>query len=105
MLYDSLIEVEQSIFSIEGLQHHFKLQLDQQSKEVLLCEFDDPFADYLESMSNIDVNIFLSEEDCLYHLFKPLFCMIWLPLFFGSRSNIILVNQFLTWLHWKHHFT
>jgi hypothetical protein len=79
--------------------------LDQQSNEVLLCEFDDPFANYLESMSIIDVKIFLSEEDCLYHLFKPLFCMIWLPLLFRSRSSMMSVNQFLTWLHWKHHFT
>jgi hypothetical protein len=74
-----------STVRLEGsLQHHFNLQLDQQSKEVLLCEFDDPFADYLESMSSIDVKIFLSEEDCLYHLFKPLFCMIWLPFFLGQ---------------------
>jgi hypothetical protein len=65
---------------------------NQQSKELLLCEFDDPFADYLESMSNIDVKIFLLEEDCLYHLFKPLFCMIWFPLLFGSRSSMMSVN-------------
>jgi hypothetical protein len=57
--------------------------LDQQSKEIFLCEFDDPFAYYLE-LGSIDVKIFLSEEDCFYHLFKPLFCMIWIPLLFGQ---------------------
>ena len=65
-----------SEISKDSFQHLFNLQLDQQSKEVLLCKFDDPFADYLESMSSIYVKIFMLEEDYLYHLFKPLFCMI-----------------------------
>jgi hypothetical protein len=108
ILYVSLTDLEQPAFNSEiskgSFQHLFNLQLDQQSKEVLLCEFDDPFADYLESMSSIDVKFFLSEEDCLYHLLKPLFCMIWFPLLFGSRSKMS-VNHFLTWFHWKHDFT
>ena len=99
ILYVSLTDREQPAFNSEiskgSFQHLFNLQLDQQSKEVLLCEFDDPFADYLESVSSIDVKFFLSEEDCLYHLLKPLFCMIWFPLLFGSRSKMS-VNQFLT---------
>ena len=102
-------DFEQPAFNNEiskgSFQHLFNLQLDQQSKEVLLYEIDDPFADYLESMSNIDVKKFLSEEDCLYHLFKSLFCMISLPLLFGSRSRILIVNQFMIWLHWKFHLT
>jgi hypothetical protein len=109
IVYVSPTDLEQPAFNNEiskgSFQHLFNLQLDQQSKEVLLCEFDDPFADYLESMSSIDVKIFLSEEDCFYHLFKPLFCMISLPLLFGSRSRILTVNQFMIWLHWKFDLT
>jgi len=97
-------DLEQPAFNNElikgSFQHLFNLQLDQQSKKVLLCDFDDPFADYLESMSSIDLKIFLPEEDCLYPLFKHLFYMIWLPLLFESRSKMP-VNHNLTWLHWK----
>jgi hypothetical protein len=61
IVYVSPTDLEQPAFNNEiskgNLQHLFNLQLDQQSKEVLLCEFDDPFADYLESMSSIDVKI------------------------------------------------
>jgi hypothetical protein len=62
ILYDSLTEVEQSIFSIEGIQHHFNFQLDQQFKEVFHYDFNDPFADFLESMSNLSIKTFLSDE-------------------------------------------
>jgi hypothetical protein len=106
-LYFPLTEIKQSTFSIEfceGNQQHYS-QLDQQLKEVFHYDFNDPFANYLESMSSMDVKIVLSEEDCLYRPFKPLFCMIWLPLFFGARSSTMSINQFLTWLHWKHDFT
>jgi hypothetical protein len=109
ILHVSPARVEQPTFNSEiskgSFQHHFNFQLDQQFKKVFLCEFDDPIADYLDSMSSINPRIFLSEEDCFYHLFKPLFCMIWLPLLFKSRSSMISVNQFLTWLHWKFSFT
>ena len=84
-----------TVFSI-----FFNLQLDQQSKKVLLCDFDDPFADYLEFMSSIDLKIFPPEEDRLYPLFKHLFYMIWLPLLFESRSKMPVKHD-LTWLHWK----
>jgi len=108
VLYVSPTNFEQPAFNSEiiqgSFQHLLNLQLDQQSKEVLLCDFDDPFADFLESMSSIDLKIFLPEEDCLYHLFKPFYCMIWFPLFFGSRSSMMALEKFLTWLHWKHHF-
>jgi hypothetical protein len=77
----------------------------QQIKEVFCYDFEDPFADFLESMSSIDLKIFLPEEDYLYPLFKPFFCMIWLLLLFKSRSSMLPVNKFLTWLHWKHEFT
>jgi hypothetical protein len=102
-------EIKQFTFIIEfcerneeQLQHS---QLKQQIKEVFCYDFEDPFADYLESMSSIDLKIFLPEEDYLYPLFKPFFCMIWSLLLFGSRFNLMSVDQFLTWLHWKSSFT
>lgn len=109
VLYVSPTNFEQAAFNSEiiqgNFQHLFVSQLEQQSKEVFHCEFNDLFADFLESMSSIDVKIFLPEEGHLYHLFKPLFCMIWFSLFSGSRSIMMTVNQFLSWLHWKSSFT
>jgi hypothetical protein len=108
VLYASPTDLEQPAFNNElikdSFQHLFNLQLDQQFNEVLLCDFDDPIAVYLDFMSSINPRIFLLEGDCLYPLFKHLFCMIWFPLFFGSRSSIMALKKFLTWLHWKHHF-
>jgi hypothetical protein len=108
ILYASPTDLEQPAFNNElikdSFQHLFNLQLDQQFNEVLLCDFDDPIAVYLDFMSSINPRIFLLEGDCLYPLFKHLFCMIWFPLFFGSRSSIMALKKFLTWLHWKHHF-
>jgi hypothetical protein len=109
VLYVLQADLEQPAFNSEiskdSFQHLFNLQLDQQSKEVLLCKFDDPFADYLEPISSMNVEIFMSEEDSLIHLLKPFFCMIWSLLLFGSRFNMMSVDQFLTWLHWKSSFT
>jgi hypothetical protein len=66
IVYVSPTDLEQPAFNNEiskgSFQHLFNLQLDQQSKEVLLYEFDDPFADYLESMSSIDVKIFCQKK-------------------------------------------
>jgi hypothetical protein len=97
-------EIKHSTFSIEEeqLQHS---QLEQQLKEVLFYDFEDPIADFLDSISSMDVKIFVSVGDYLYHPLKPLFCMIWLSLLFGSRSSMMPVNQFLTWLYWKYAFT
>jgi hypothetical protein len=86
-------------------QQHVSLQLEQLPKEVFLDFFDDPIADYLEFTSNIDVKIFLSNEDWFCHLFQLYFCWLCIPLFLQSRSSMMSVNQFLTWLHWKHEFT
>jgi hypothetical protein len=109
ILHFSPARVEQPTFNNEiskgSFQHHFNLQLDQQLEEVLFYDFQDPIADILDSISSIGVKIFLSEGDCLNHLLKPLFCMIWPSLLFSSRSIMVTVNQFLTWLHWKHDFT
>jgi hypothetical protein len=48
----SLTKVEQSTFSIEISEsnQHFNFQLEQQLKEVFFHGFNDPFANYLESM-------------------------------------------------------
>ena len=86
----------------EQLQHS---QLEQQSKEVLCYDFKDPMADFLDSISNMDVKIFVSEEDYRYHSLKPFFCMIWFSFLFGSRIIMMPVNQFMIWLHWKSSFT
>jgi len=110
VLYVSPADLKQSTYSSEfrggneeQLQQNF--QLEQQLQEVFHCEFNDPFADFLESMSSIDVKIFLPKKDHLCHLFKSPFCIIWSSLLLGSRSIMMTVNQFLTWLHWKSSFT
>ena len=108
VLYVSPTDLEQPAFNNElikgSFQHLFNLQLDQQFNEVLLCDFDDPIAVYLDFMSSINLSIFLLKGDCLYPLFEHIFCMIWFPLFFGSGSSMMALKKFLTWLHWKHHF-
>jgi hypothetical protein len=86
----------------EQLQHS---QLEQQFKEVFFHNFEDPIEDFLDYINSMNVKIFMSEEDYLYHLFKPFFCVIWYSLLFGSRFSMMPVNHFLTWLHWKHAFT
>ena len=108
-LHFPLTEVGQSTFSIntneDSHQQKHLNQLEQQQEEVFPCKFDDPIADYLDSMSNIYVKIFLSDESWFYHLFKPLSDSMFIPLFFGSRSRILSASLFLTWLHWKNEFT
>jgi hypothetical protein len=69
ILYVPLKEVEKSTFSIEiikgSLKQHFIFQLEQQQGEVFHCDFDDPIADYLHSISNINVQILFSDESGL----------------------------------------
>jgi hypothetical protein len=98
--------IKRSLFIIEfcegneeQLQHS---QLEQQFSEVFFHNFEDPIADFLDSISSMNVKIFMSEEDYLYHLLKPFFCMVWYSLLFGSRFSMMPVNHFLTWLHWKY---
>jgi hypothetical protein len=102
-------DFEQPAFNSEiskgNLQHYLNFQLEQQSQKVLPYEFDDPFVNYLDSMSSINPRIFLSKGDCFYHPLKSFFCMIWSLLLFGLRFSMIAVNQFLTWLHWKFDLT
>ena len=108
-LYFPPVEIKRFTFSSEfcegneeQLQHS---QLEQQIKEVLFHDFEDPIADFLDSISSMNAKIVLSIEDCLHRSFKPLFCMIWLPLCFGERSSTMSINYSLTWLHWKSSFT
>jgi hypothetical protein len=109
VLYVSPTDFEQPAFNSEiskgSLQHYLNFQLEQQSQKVLPYEFDDPFVNYLDSMSSINPRIFLSKGDCFYHPLKAFFCMIWSLLLFGLRFSMIAVNQFLTWLHWKFDLT
>jgi hypothetical protein len=94
-----------NVISKGSFQYLFNLQLEQQSKEVFLDVFNDPIADYLEFMNNINVKLFPLEEGWFCHLFKMHFCILGIPLLFGSRSRKLSVNHLLTWLHWKHDFT
>jgi hypothetical protein len=100
VLYVSPTEIPQPTFNREtnGLSQ-------QQIKEVFCYDSEDPFADFLESTSSIDLKIFLPEKDYLYPLFKSFVCMIRPILLFKSRSSMQPVNKFLAWLHWKHDFT
>jgi hypothetical protein len=77
----------------------------QQIKEVFFHDFEDPIANVLDSFNSMNDKIFMSEEGYLYHRLKPFFCMIWYLLLIGSRLNVMPVNHFLTWLHWKSSFT
>jgi hypothetical protein len=107
-LYFPPTEIKQSTFSIEfceGKEEQHYNQLDQQLKEIFHYDFNDPFANYLESMNSICVKVFLSLENWLDHLFKSLCCWLSIPLLFRSRSRTLTVNQFLIWLHWKFDFT
>ena len=96
IMHVSLIEDEQFAVDMEiggsHQQQHVNLQLEQLLKEVFLDVFNDPIDDYLQSMNNICVKVFLSDEIWLYHLFKPLFYWLYIPLFFGSRPRTGLVN-------------
>jgi hypothetical protein len=104
--YFSLTKIKQFTFSIceEKKEQHYS-QLDQQLKEVFHSDFYDPITNFLESMSNINIKTFLSDEGQSCFCYRLYFCMIWLPSFFGLRSRSISGNHFLTWLHWKHDFT
>jgi hypothetical protein len=88
----------------EDMQRLFDLQLKQQ-QEVFVCSFIDPFVDYLESLSNLDVRALLSKEGWLFCSFQLHISVLWFPAFFVSRLRDVLVNQILVWLHWKHDFT
>jgi hypothetical protein len=88
----------------KGMQRSSDVQSKQQ-EEVFPYSVIDPFADYLEFSNNINVKLLLSNEGWFCCPFKLHFCMLWFLIFFESRSSMISVDQFLTWLHWKFSFT
>jgi hypothetical protein len=95
ILYVSPTEIGQSIVNYEISERNQQLQyshLEQQHRKVFLYGFNDLIANYLESMRNIYVKIFLPDESWIYHLFKPLSCSIYIHLFLGSRSRILSAN-------------
>jgi hypothetical protein len=109
IMHVSLVGAEQFTTDMEisgsHREQHVNLQLEQLLEEVFLGVFNDPIADYLEFMNNINVKIFPSEEGWFRYPFKIHFCILGIPLLFGSRSRRLSVNHTLTWLHWKHDFT
>jgi hypothetical protein len=88
----------------KGMQRSSDDQSKQQ-EEVFSYSVIDPFANYLEFSSSINVKLLLSNEGWFCCPFKLHFCMLWFLIFFESRSSMISVDQFLTWLHWKSSFT
>ena len=94
------IKVEKSTFNIDISEGK-----DQQHKKVFLVGFCDPFADYLELMSRIDIKIFLSDDSWFCPPSKLHCCMLGFHLFLGSRSRISSAEKLLTLLHWKHDVT
>jgi hypothetical protein len=103
----SVLQIEDigNSYKTRHVQKHFSFQLEQHQEEVFLYGFIDPIFYYLDSLNNTDVKSFLSNEGWFCCLFKLHFYMPWVPSFVRSRSIILLVNQFLVWLHWKHDFT
>jgi hypothetical protein len=87
-----------SHYQKEDMHRPFDLQLKNQ-EEVFLYGFHDPFADYLESLSNSNVKLFFC------YPFELHFCISWVPSFVISRLRVSSVSQILVWLHWKHDFT
>jgi hypothetical protein len=100
ILYVSPTRVEQPTFNNEISKGSLKqlciFQLDQQQGEVFHCEFDDPIADYLDFIININVQILLSVESRLCHLLKLHCHKLWYFLSFDSRSSMILASQLIS---------
>jgi hypothetical protein len=88
----------------EDMQRLSDLQLKQQH-EVFVFSLIDPFANYLESLSSLDVRALFSIEGWLSFSFEMHLCIIWFPtlIIFGSRC--LPISQMLVWIHWKHAFT
>jgi hypothetical protein len=97
IMHVSLIEAEQftADMEIDGShqEQHVNLELEQLLKEVFLGILNDP------------IKIYPSEEGWFCYPFKIHFCILGIPLLFGSSSRRLSVNHSLTWLHWKHDFT
>ena len=88
----------------KSMQISFDVQSKQQG-EVFSYNIIDPFADYLEYSSNINVKFLLSNEGWLCFTFELYISILWFHAFIISRSKVLPVIQILVWLHWKHDFT
>jgi hypothetical protein len=71
---------------VKGNQHATQ-SIGPAVKEVFFNDFEDPIADYLDSISSINVQILLSDESGLCHLFKLHSCMLWFPIFLGQDQG------------------
>ena len=87
----------------EDMQRSSDLQL-RQHQEVFLYRFIDPFVDYMESLSNSNVRLSLSNEGCLFCSFETHFGIPLAPLIIISRSEVRPVSQIFLWHQWKHDF-
>ena len=85
----------------DNMQKEFDLQLEQCQEGVNFYIFHDSVADYLESMSKIDIRQFMLRECCLRHRLH--FSMHWIISVFQPRSRLQSLNKFLEWLCWKFH--
>jgi hypothetical protein len=88
----------------KGMQRSSDVQSKQQ-EEVFSYSVIDPFADYLEYSSSINVKLLLSNKGWLCCTFKLYISILCFPAFIISRSEVLPVIQILVWLHWKHDFT
>jgi hypothetical protein len=88
----------------EDMQKSSDVQLKQQ-EEVFLFSFIDLFADYLGSLSSLDVRTLLSNEGWLFCSFELHINNLWVPAFIIVVSRISPANQMLVWFHWKHDLT
>ena len=93
-----------SNYKEEDIHRYFDLQLKHQ-QEVFIYSFIDLFVDYMESLSSLNVRLFLSNEGWLFPSFEMNFDIPWAPLFIISRLEVLPVSQIFVWLHWKHDFT
>ena len=77
----------------DNMQKEFDLQLEQCQEGVNFYIFHDSVADYLESMSKIDIKQFMLRECCLRHRLH--FSMHWIISVFQPRSRLQSLNKFL----------
>jgi hypothetical protein len=82
----------------EDMQRLSDLQLKQQ-QEVFVFSIIDPFANYLECLSSLDVKALFSIEGWLSCSFEMHLCILWFPTLIIYRSSFLPISQMLVWLH------
>jgi hypothetical protein len=80
----SVLHIEEicNNYKTRHVQKKFSFQLEQQQEEIFIYDFFDPIVDYIESLRNTNIKLFLSNEGWLCFLFKLHFSMPWILLFF-----------------------